>query len=684
MEYDDVLTRNDEGELAVRTVSATEQSTVVNPNDVYTRDTDGNLCIRTTGGGSGDQHNLGYFATQSALEEAYPTAEAGDWAIVGSTDTVWIWDTDTSAWVDSDQKGQVTSVNNQTGDITIKTINNNELVGSGNIELSTYLTYPNTWTTNSTTKAFCDIVAADTTATVGKAYLGEVTFSDLPASMVNGEVVVEIMSGTTSANKVIVLSLKSGNVSPYAWQYVYWNGGIDTSGWKTFGDTLPSQTGNSGKFLTTDGTNTSWSDKPLVNKDTSNTYGLSIGMDNNTSAAYCVAVGTDITVVGGSAVQVGRQTKTSSRSIAIGNTAEANSGSGLQDHSIAIGVSAKTTASGAIQLGGSRTNVTATNSDANTFKVANENGNFEIMSANGTIPADRLVNSINKYSTMPTASADNLGWVIQYTGTTDSNYTHNYIYECVSDGGNPATYSWTAVQVQAGGSSLPSQTGNSGKFLTTDGTDASWSDKPLVNNGTGTGNLNICGSTASASIEKTGSVAIGFGTETKGTYSTAIGYNCTVGNNKNYSVSVGASAYSGGVGGVALGAYANALANCAIQIGSSGSSTSLNNSDANTFKVGNANGNFEMMSADGTIPTARLTKVNTTITLASADWSSNSQTVNVTGMTATGIVMVSPDPTDQSAYTSAGIICSAQGSGTLTFTCDTAPSADIDVVVVML
>lgn len=30
------------------------------------------------------------------------------------------------------------------------------------------------------------------------------------------------------------------------------------------------------------------------------------------------------------------------------------------------------------------------------------------------------------------------------------------------------------VEVGAGGSSLPSQTGNSGKFLTTDGTDPSW------------------------------------------------------------------------------------------------------------------------------------------------------------------------------------------------------------------
>lgn len=71
------------------------------------------------GGGGSDKHNLGWFATPTALEEAHPTAEAGDWAIVGETDTVWIWDTDNSAWVDSDRKGQVTSVNGQTGDVVL-------------------------------------------------------------------------------------------------------------------------------------------------------------------------------------------------------------------------------------------------------------------------------------------------------------------------------------------------------------------------------------------------------------------------------------------------------------------------------------------------------------------------------------------------------------------------------------
>ena len=73
-----------------------------------------------TGGGSGGgSHNLGYYVDETSLTTAHPTASAGDFAIVGSTDTIWIWDEDTSAWVDSDTKGQVSSVNGKTGDVVI-------------------------------------------------------------------------------------------------------------------------------------------------------------------------------------------------------------------------------------------------------------------------------------------------------------------------------------------------------------------------------------------------------------------------------------------------------------------------------------------------------------------------------------------------------------------------------------
>ena len=49
---------------------------------------------------------------------------------------------------------------------------------------------------------------------------------------------------------------------------------------------------------------------------------------------------------------------------------------------------------------------------------------------------------ILQFATMPTASADNVGDIIQYIGTTDLNFTNGRWYKCVSDGQEPATYSW--------------------------------------------------------------------------------------------------------------------------------------------------------------------------------------------------------------------------------------------------
>lgn len=68
-----------------------------------------------------DPHNKGYFATAAALRTAIPEGENGDFAVVGETDTIWVWDGDSEDWVDSDTKGQVTSVNGETGDVTVAT-----------------------------------------------------------------------------------------------------------------------------------------------------------------------------------------------------------------------------------------------------------------------------------------------------------------------------------------------------------------------------------------------------------------------------------------------------------------------------------------------------------------------------------------------------------------------------------
>jgi len=52
-------------------------------------------------GSGSDQHNLGWYLTEAALILAHPTAVSGDYAIVGETDTVWTWDADTVAWVNT-------------------------------------------------------------------------------------------------------------------------------------------------------------------------------------------------------------------------------------------------------------------------------------------------------------------------------------------------------------------------------------------------------------------------------------------------------------------------------------------------------------------------------------------------------------------------------------------------------
>jgi len=58
-------------------------------------------------------------------------------------------------------------------------------------------------------------------------------------------------------------------------------------------------------------------------------------------------------------------------------------------------------------------------------------------------------NSPTQAEEMEDASEDNVGKIIQYVGETDENFTHGYFYECVSDGEDPATYSWVNVKVQS-------------------------------------------------------------------------------------------------------------------------------------------------------------------------------------------------------------------------------------------
>lgn len=74
----------------------------------------------------------------------------------------------------------------------------------------------------------------------------------------------------------------------------------------------------------------------------------------------------------------------------------------------------------------------------------------------------------------------------------------------------------------------------------------------------------------------------------------------------------------------------------------------------------------------------------TTCTLGTSGWTSDSITVNATGVTASNNVIVAPAPASASAYAAAGIVCTAQGAGTLTFTRTSANTASITVNVLIL
>lgn len=628
----DVYTRNEDSELAVRVVTTTEGTNNSSYDDVFTRDTNGKLAVRVVGAGGGDSHNLGWYATPQALSTAYPTAEDGDYAVVGSTDTVWIWDSDTNAWKDTDTKGQVESVNGQTGVVTLG-INDVAPTQTGK---SGY-------------------VLGTDGFVAGWVKPEIVQVSAMPVASEDEVDNIYQFVGTTDAdytNGYFYKCVSDGqNPATYSWTQT--DVQPQASG-------LPDQTGQSGKFLMTDGTDASWGDDAQIyTSDYSTRFGASSSIKNNQNRnqrsataigagsrafGYSVALGAGAKVLaedgvaigcgadaGAGAVAIGSDSygivqATGANSVSIGYIAAATSSYSVAmganssvvggNYGVAVGYNAKTTALHARQIG------YGTNSEVGTLRVGlyynNAEVNYKLLDADGTIPADRLPNAINKYSTMPTAASTNEGWIVQFTGATDSTYTHGYIYECKAQGTDPETYAWEAVEVQAGGGGgLPSQTGNAGKFLTTDGSAISWGDA-LKNTATGTSSLAIQGAATggfsvvigyNASCLNTAfanCVAVGNGAGAYGVNSISIGIS-SVANNTGC-LSIGGSAKAQQNYSLAIGYYSWATAVGAIQLGNSTSpATKFENSDANTFKVGNANGNFEIMSANGTIPTDRFT-----------------------------------------------------------------------------
>ena len=71
--------------------------------------------------------------------------------------------------------------------------------------------------------------------------------------------------------------------------------------------------------------------------------------------------------------------------------------------------------------------------------------------------------------------------------------------------------------------------------------------------------------------------------------------------------------------------------------------------------------------------------VGVSVTLRASGWNVNTktQTVSVSKVTATVNLIITAAPDSYMAYAEAGVRCTAQGAGTLTFACETVPTADV-------
>ena len=74
------------------------------------------------------------------------------------------------------------------------------------------------------------------------------------------------------------------------------------------------------------------------------------------------------------------------------------------------------------------------------------------------------------------------------------------------------------------------------------------------------------------------------------------------------------------------------------------------------------------------------------MTLTASGWNANTktQTVSVSGVTVTANCITTAAPASYTASAEAGVRCTAQGAGTLTFACETVPTADVAANVLIL
>ena len=260
---------------------------------------------------------------------------------------------------------------------------------------------------------------------------------------------------------------------------------------------------------------------------------------------------------------------------------------------------------------------------------------------------------------MPTPDASIEGSVLLYVGTTDSTYTHGYAYECKAQGTDPETYAWERIDVQPNTGTLTPDF-NSVKFNGL----SMLQSRDYYMDVSSQYYLRI-GSGASLSgddlLIRTGSAAqrsIAFGSGNGGAIGSASSkfeyvYVQKINNGANIAVPT-----TGGT--MVVADYTSAQQGDVLTLDSNGDAT------------------WAAPTGGG------VSSISVTLQGGSANWPSDTQTVTATGVTSSNTVIIGATPTSQAEYTSCGVICTAQGTDSLTFTCTSTPTNDLAVTVLIL
>ena len=253
------------------------------------------------------------------------------------------------------------------------------------------------------------------------------------SSPVTGQTITYNSGTSLWSNSTVSLTAGVNGTLPVA------NGGTgQTTANAALNALLPSQTGNNGKVLTTNGTDTSW---------TSAASGTVTSVDASGGT-------TGMSFTGGPITSSGTLTLS-------GTLAVANGGTGVTT----------STGTGSVVLSTSPTLVTPALGTPTSGDFSTGTFTWPTFNQNTTGTAANITATSN--STLTTLSSLSLPGS-QVTGNISGNAANVTGVVAIANGGTGQTTANAAFNALA-----PSQTGNSGKYLTTDGTNTSWAANPL-------------------------------------------------------------------------------------------------------------------------------------------------------------------------------------------------------------